>query len=188
MTKRYLMFSTTICFFLITLSTAMAGISVPGDYNGDGTQDLAVWRPSNGTWYISTANRSWANKGGAYMVVQWGTQGDIPVPADYDGDGIQELAVWRPSNGTWYISTANRSWSNKGSEYKVIQWGTQGDIPAPADYDGDGIVELAVWRPANGNWYISLDNRSWSGKGAAYKVIQWGRQGDVPVPADYNGQ
>jgi hypothetical protein len=163
-------------------------ISVPGDYNGDGTQELAVWRPSNGNWYISTANRSWANKGSAYMVVQWGQQGDIPVPADYDGDGIQELAVWRPSNGNWYISTANRSWSQKGRDYMVVQWGQRGDIPVPADYDGDGIQELAVWRPSNGSWYISLDNRSWSGKGAAYKVIQWGRQGDIPVPADYDGQ
>lgn len=104
--------------------------------------------------------------------VQHGRRGDIPVPADYDGDGAAEITIWRPSNGNWYISTENRSWSVRGNTAWIRQHGTRGDIPVPANYDGDTAIEIAVYRPSTGVCYISTANKSWRHKGSDYRITQ----------------
>jgi hypothetical protein len=57
-----------------------------------------------------------------------------------------------------------------------VQWGLERDMPAPADYDGDGVTDFAVWRPSEGNWYI-IRSSTWQAV-----VTQWGTHADVPVP------
>jgi hypothetical protein len=97
------------------------------------------------------------------------------LPADYDGDGFTDYAVWRPSTATWFIlpSRARAAYS--------VQWGFPDDIPVTGDFDGDAKADLAVWRPSNQTWYLRL-----SGKGSKF-VYQWGLPGDVPVSGDFDG-
>ncbi len=79
-----------------------------------------------------------------------GASTDMPVPADYDGDGITDAAVYHPSTGTWTIRTASSGFT-AGSTF---QWGVPGDVPVPGDYDGDGKADMAVYRRASGLWFI----------------------------------
>jgi hypothetical protein len=147
------------------------GLQFPTD--GDSKSDVVVYRSGTGKWLIRRSTD------GGLTQVDWGCSfcGDVPVPADYDGDGFSDVAVYR--TGEWFIRR-----SSDGATVDTY-WGCAscGDIPVSADYDGDGRADIAVYRPTTGQWFIL---RSSDG---GLTQINWGCAscGDIPVPADYDG-
>ena len=99
------------------------------------------------------------------------------MPADYDGDGLIDLAVFRPGSANWYIV-----YSSNGAS-AVIQWGLSSDQPFARDFDGDGRADLAVYRPCERPVVPAVEHHRvrpdhHQGVGPA---------GDLPVPADFDG-
>src|SRR5690606_32497085 len=82
----------------LTLETGGGGApaDAPVDMNGDGLTDWAVIRNVGGgpngqvRWFYNI------NGGGDTVALDWGLANDFFVPADYDGDGSDDVAVWRP--------------------------------------------------------------------------------------------
>jgi len=112
-----------------------------GDYSGDATSDLAVFRPATGLWAIKGVTRAY-----------FGQSGDIPAPGDFDGDGSTDIAVFRTASGLWAVKNLTRAY-----------FGQDGDIPVPGDYTGDGTVDAAIFRPASGLWAVRGGSRQYFG-------------------------
>jgi putative pyrroloquinoline-quinone binding quinoprotein/VCBS repeat protein/fibronectin type III domain protein/FG-GAP repeat protein len=89
--------------------------------------------------------------------------------ADFNGDGLTDVAVFRPSSGMFYDRSTGQA----------IALGQVGDIPVPGDFNSDGRSDFAVFRPGNGTWYDQSTGQT----------IPYGASngGDEPVPGDYNG-
>ncbi len=170
---------------------ALTDFLVPNDYNVNGRDDIAVWRPG-----APTVAAFYILDGGNFTVrtEPFGQTGDDPaITGDYDGDGIADIATYRcPALGAgdgqcffFYKGTNNNPMGN----ITYFPWGfgeTFDFFVNPGDFDGDGKYDFCIQRTdpsAAGAGQFVLYRSSDGG----VEYINWGRNTDLIVPGDYDG-
>jgi len=171
-------------------------VPIAADFDGDGKVDPTVYRPSSGVWYVSYSSGFTPVPNGPPLANspdrlnssnnQWGLPGDLPIAADFDGDGRSDIAVYRPSTGEWFIRYSTLAYIPYSGNW-YYQWGraSQNDQPVTGDFDGDGKGDIAVFRQATGEWFIRYSTLGYAVNQGDY-YFQWGLPGDVPIAANFN--
>jgi hypothetical protein len=175
--------------------TAAPAIQLPGspqglavaDFNGDGKLDLAVpvAYPSSGTIEVLLGNGDGTfTASGASLPV--GVYPSAIVSADFNGDGIPDLAVTMAESNTLAIFLGN----GDGTFQAVAANPPTGDYPlslVSADFNEDGTPDLAVANYGGNTVTILLGN----GDGTFAAMNTNAATGDCPiaiVAAAFNGE
>ncbi len=159
---------------------------VTGDWNGDGFDEVGVWRPSTGRFYLDVdGSRTWT-LGVDVITASFGVPTDRPVAGDWNGDGIDEIGVWRPSTGKFYLDVDGSLTWTVGVDVITASFGIPTDRPVAGDWNGDGVDEIGTWRPSTGRFYLDMDgSRTWT-VGVDVITASFGVSTDHPVAGDWN--
>ncbi len=148
-------------------------VALYGDWDGDGTDTPAMFRPSNGFVYLRNDNQT----GVAHQEFFFGIEGDIPIVGDWDGDGDDTLAIYR--NGEVFVANQLGTVTAEYSFY----FGNPGDRPFAGDFDGNGVDSVGLYRESSGFVYF----RDSLSSGTADFDFYYGAPEDKIVAGDWDG-
>lgn len=83
--------------------------TMAADFNGDGTNDIGIFRPASGLWAIRGLTR-----------VYFGSSNDDPMPGDYNGDGAVDIAIFRPGSGLWAVRGVTRIYFGGSTDEPLV--------------------------------------------------------------------
>lgn len=125
--------------------------------------------PGEVTFYVKNAGGSNVTTG-------------VPVSADWDGDGGDDVGVF--DNGTWYTSISKTS---LGANQYTISFGQAGDIPVTGDWNGNGSGTFGLFRPDTRRWFLRDYFGGYAGATNADYCFSYGTTGDLPVTGSWDG-
>jgi hypothetical protein len=166
---------------------------VAGDWDGDGRTDLGVYR--NGT-FIRGVLKTFVVACPQCITVtiaveldplRFGQAGDQPIAGDWDGDGIDDVGVYRPSTSEFVLRVSQTSTPPHCLICTPVttittvtqQFGSLGDLPVTGDWDGDGKDNIGVFH--QGVFLETIDGFEANGSSI------FGFVGDLPLTGDWTG-
>ena len=153
-----------------TTKDPLAGCTAfSGDWNRSGRSGLGWW--CDGKVKLRTS-------GGKVIAYNYGRAGDVPVVADWNGNGQDTVSVIR--DGTWHVN--NRL--SGGASERTFHYGrvSRGDVPITGDWSRGGRDLPGIIRDRE--WHLRA---SQSGGTADWQFV-YGRltAGDLPLWGDWN--
>src|SRR5205823_1241536 len=127
----------------------------------------------------------------------FGQAGDQPLAGDWNGDGIVDVGVFRPSTGQFLLRFAKLEFVRACTFCPLtativvttitINFGQPGDLAIVGDWNGDGIDTPGVFRPATTGTFLLTNSIANNSTPPADIVFNFGTTGDLPIAGDWDG-
>lgn len=158
-------------------------IPIVGDWNGDGSDTVGLFRPLGGgpnTFFLANGN---ADGGGGAAGFTLGNPGDAPIAGDWNADGVDTVGLVRPTAGApeWIQAASNAT----STGFTAFGFGNPGDLPLAGDWNGDGTDTVGIFRRqgAGTGWALAGSNAP---GGGSVQSFQFGNLDDTPVVGDWD--
>jgi protocatechuate 3,4-dioxygenase beta subunit len=193
----------------------LGGIPLAGDFDGDGTDEVAVFK--EGYWLIDiNRNGQWDD---ADLLARLGDADDRPVVGDWDGDGKDDIGIYgpiwerdreaierdpglpNPDNSPYTqpknVPPTDNEATNGARVMKLTSYGKQrADVvdhvfgvgtgeEIPVTGDWNGNGIRSIGTFVDGVWQLDVNGDGRFDHEAA--TATFGRGGDVPVVGDFDG-
>lgn len=153
---------------------------------------MGVWRPSTGQFFLDWDNNGLWNSPPDKSFVM-GIAGDRPLVGDWNGDGIDQMGLYRDSTGWFFLENQTLVWNGcGGGETCFATPGLPGDLPAAGNWPGsvqNGRDKVGLYRRSTGLWFLEAHaNNAWNGC-AAGELCRgpFGLTTDWPLAGNWTG-
>jgi hypothetical protein len=106
-------------------------LPVVGDWTGNGKTKIGVFSPATAKWVLDLNgdNKLGRKCSGDRCISSFGAPGDLPVVGDWDGNGADNIGVFRPSTGEWLLDVNGNGVFDGCNVDTCLTFGQAGDIP-----------------------------------------------------------
>jgi uncharacterized membrane protein len=176
------------------LSSHLDTVPLLGDWNADGRTKAGVY--SRGVFYLDYNGNGHFDGPGegrdrvyAFLPAQ---PGDVPIVGDWNGDGRTKVGIFR-SGFLWILDYNGNGKLDQPSADGDRVFGLGGipmDLPVVGDWTGDGRTKVGIYR--HGVWLLQSEdsitnNVKFITQRFGYDLMEEGRDCDIPVVGDWNG-
>ena len=156
-------------------------LPIAGDWNGDGIDEVGLFRTSTNNFYLDMDGDYVIDLNGNDLRYIMGAPGDLPISGDWNGDGADEVGLFRPTTNVFYLDVNGNGIIDLQNGDLQYLMGAPGDLPITGDWNGNGADEVGLFRPSTNLFYLDHNGNGIIDISGGDRQHAMGATGDQPL-------